>query len=74
MESGNFRIDIVLDNNKYNIKSVSEVKKEKKKGIRRFIYTLLTDNNNINNNLEMKALNFNIYKKEKPILKEDKKN
>ena len=74
MESGNFRIDIVLDNNKYNIKSVSEVKKEKKKGIRRFIYTLLTDNNNINNNLEMKALNFNISKKEKPILKEDKKN
>ena len=74
MESGNFRIDIVLDNNKYNIKSVSEVKKEKKKGIRRFIYTLLTDNNNTNNNLEMKALNFNISKKEKPILKEDKKN
>ena len=68
MDSGNFRIDIVLDNDKYKFKPGIQVKKEKKKGILRFIYTLLNDNNS-KENCEMKGLDFS--KKEKPL---DKKN
>ncbi len=61
MDSGNFRIDIVLDMNKYKFKQGAKVSKKKDKGIIRYIYTL-EDNNN--NNSEMKVLNFEI--KEKP--------
>jgi hypothetical protein len=56
MDSGNWKIHIVLDNNKYKIKQNTTVKKEKKKGIFRYIYTL--ENIEHNNNSEMKALNF----------------
>lgn len=63
MDSGNFRIDIILDSNKYKFKPDSKVKKEKKKGVVRFIYTLLNDDNE--DGSEMKALNFDFSKKEK---------
>ena len=72
MDSGNFRIDIVLDCNKYKFKPNEKVKKEKKKGIVRFIYTILNDDNNINNNSETKVEDFNFPKKENPSLKKDK--
>ena len=67
MDSGNFRIDIVLDNNKYKFKPGAQIKKEKKKGVLRFIYTLLNDDN-ADDNSDMKALDFT--KKENP--KKDK--
>ena len=63
MESGDFRIDILLDSNKYKFKPESKVKKEKKKGVVRLIYTLLNDKNK--DGSEMKALNFDFSKKEK---------
>lgn len=72
MDSGNFRIDIVLDSNKYKFKSGSQVRKKKGKGIVKFIYTLLNDDNNPNNNSEMKALNFEFSKKEKSSLNKEK--
>ena len=67
MDSGDFRIDIVLDNNKYKLSKIP-VKKEKMKGNIRFIYTLLNDENN--NNSEMKQLNFDSKKKQKEKPKE----
>ena len=63
MDSGNFRIDIIFDSNKYKFKPESKVKKEKKKGVVRLIYTLLNDDNE--DGSEMKALNFDFSKKEK---------
>ena len=62
MDSGNFRIEIVLDMDKYKFKQGAKVSKKKDKGIIRYIYTL-EDNNN--NNSEMKVLNFEIKEKHK---------
>ena len=69
MESGDFRIDILLDSNKYKFKPESKVKKEKKKGVVRLIYTLLNDKNK--DGSEMKALKFNSPKKEKSLKKNE---
>ena len=42
MDSGNFRIDIIVDNNKYKFKPTCKViKHDTKKGLYRFTYTLL---------------------------------
>ena len=65
MDSGNFRIDIVLDNNKYKFKPNCKVKKhDTKKGIYRFTYTLLNDDIN-DKNLEMKPLKIEAQEKQK---------
>ena len=70
MDSGNFRIALALDYNKYKFKPNEKVKKEKRKGIVRFIYILLNDDDNINNNQELKSLNIVFTKKEKSLKKE----
>jgi len=57
MDSGNWKIHIVLDNSKYKIKQKAKVKKEKKKGVFRLIYFLENKENNINS--EMMALDIN---------------
>ena len=57
MDEGNFRIDIILDMNKYKFKPKTKVIKKKKKGLVRYIYTLLNDDDD-KNNLEMKPLKF----------------
>ena len=61
MDSGNWKIHIVLDNSKYKIKQNSKVKKEKKKGVFRLIYFLENKENSTNS--EMMALNFNFSEK-----------
>jgi hypothetical protein len=61
MDSGNWKIHIVLDNSKYKIKQNSKVKKEKKKGFFRLIYFLENKENSANS--EMMALNFNFSEK-----------
>ena len=43
MDSGNFRIDIVLDYNKYRIKELNEARKKNIKGIMRFTLPLIPD-------------------------------
>ena len=57
IDEGNFRIDIILDMNKYKFKPKAKVIKKKKKGIVKYIYSLLNDDND-KNNFEMKPLNF----------------
>ena len=57
IDEGNFRIDIILDMNKYKFKPKAKVIKKKKKGIVKYIYTLLNDDND-KNNIEMKPLKF----------------
>ena len=64
MDFGDFRIDIIIDNNKYKL-SNEPVKKDKMKGNIRFTYTLLNDDKN---NLEMRQLTF-----EKPKKKNEEK-
>ena len=56
IDSGDFRIDIVLDYNKYRFKKNEQVIQKNLKGIVRFIYTLMTDEE-IKNNSEMKPVN-----------------
>ena len=69
MDSGNFRIDIVLDGKKFKFKNTKVVKK-KGKGITKFCYSLL-NKDEINKN-ETKEINFKEIKKpkEKPKEKE----
>ena len=57
IDEGNFRIDIILDMNKYKFKPKAKVIKKKKNGIVKYIYSLLNDDND-KNNFEMKPLNF----------------
>jgi hypothetical protein len=57
MEEGNFRIDIILDINKYKFKPNTKVIKKKKKGLIRYIYTVLNDDF-VKKDNEMKPLNF----------------
>ena len=68
MDSGNFRIDIVLDGNKFKFKNANVVKK-KGKGIIKFIYQLL--NKEEITQAETKEINFK--EKEKPKDKKKEK-
>ena len=43
MDSGNFRIDVVLDYNKYRVKELNEARKRNIKGIMRFTLPLISD-------------------------------
>ena len=56
MDSGNFRIDIVLDYNQFRFKDNAPVEKKKLKGVVRFIYPLIYDDE-ANALSEMKAVN-----------------
>jgi len=68
MDSGNFRIDIVLDGNKFKFKNANVIKK-KGKGIIKFIYQLL--NKEEITQAETKEINFK--EKEKPKDKKKEK-
>jgi hypothetical protein len=64
MDSGNFRIDIVLDYNQFRFKDNAPVEKKKLKGVVRFIYPLIYDDE-ANALSEMKAVNIEFSKNEK---------
>ena len=72
MDSGNFRIDIVLDYNQFRFKDNAPVEKKKLKGVVRFIYPLIYDDE-ANAPSEMKAVNIEFSKNEKNKEKKNKK-
>lgn len=72
MDSGNFRIDIVLDYNQFRFKDNAPVEKKKLKGVVRFIYPLVYDDE-ANASSEMKAVNIEFSKNEKNKEKKNKK-
>ena len=71
MDSGNFRIDIILDCNKYKFKENSSFKTKKFKGLVRYFCPLIYDYTD-NSATEMKAVTIDFSKKEK-IKKEKEK-
>ena len=71
MDSGNFRIDIVLDYNQFRFKDNAPVEKKKLKGVVRFIYPLIYDE--ANSPSEMKAVHIEFSKNEKNKEKKNKK-
>jgi len=70
MDSGNFRIDIILENDKIKLK-LEPPKKQKLKGLNRLIYSLSDNDNNNDNDTKMKEVKVEFSKKTKDNKKDE---